>query len=338
MAPQTSVLIVDDEPAVRDLMSRWVSGLGLRPQTAANAAEALATLERQPYDVAVIDVMMPGHDGLWLTNELRRVQPHTAVIVATACAELMSGDAQPGLIADFLIKPFERERFVLAVDRGRQWRKQALEDLHWQALLAIELRDRAAVLSYLLDQRTQAGASDIDALSALVLERTPDVAAHSARVAHYAHAIAREMDVDRALGRDLDLAAHFHDIGKMAMPDAILRKPSALTQGEQTIMRLHVEVGAEMLEATPSLAFVAPAVRASHEWFGGGGYPRRIAGLAIPFVSRIIAVADAYDSMTQDRPYRVHRDSPDAVAEILRCSPAQFDPEIVDAFIPILGR
>lgn len=338
MAPVTSVLIVDDEPAVRDLMSRWVSSLGLRPQTAANADEALATLRVHHYDLAVIDVMMPGHDGLWLAGEMQREHPHTALIMATAYTELVGGDAQQAPIADFLIKPFQRERFALAVDRGRQWRKQALEEVHWHALLSIELRDRAAHISHALEQQVAAGADEADALGALVLERMPAVAAHGERVARYAQSVARELEVDRALGADLNVVARFHDVGKIAMPDALMSKPSPLTPGEMAIMRQHVEIGAEILEGTASLAFAAPAVRASHEWFGGGGYPRKTAGVAIPFVSRIVAVADAYDAMTQDHVYRIHLDSSDAVAEILRCSPVQFDPEIVAAFLAVLGR
>ena len=338
MTPLTSVLIVDDEPAVRDLMSRWVSSLGLRPQTASNADEALATLRLHHYDMAVIDVMMPGRDGLWLAGELQREHPHTAVIVATAHTELPGGDAPQAPIADFLIKPFQRERFALAVDRGRQWRKQALEEVHWHAMLSIELRDRAAQISHMLDERTAAGATEADALAALALERMPDVAAHGERVARYAHSVARELDVDRALCADLEIAARFHDIGKMAIPEALISKPSPLTPGERAIMSQHVDIGAEILEATRSLAVAAPAVRASHEWFGGGGYPRQTAGITIPFASRIIAVADGYDAMTQDRAYRRRLDSSDAVAELLRCSPAQFDPEIVAAFLAVLGR
>jgi putative two-component system response regulator len=334
----TSVLIVDDEPAVRDLMARWVSALGLRPWTASNANEALASMRTRHYDLAVIDVMMPGHDGLWLAAELRRKHPHTAVIVATAHTELLDGDAQQAPIADFLIKPFQRERFVLAVDRGRQWRRQVLEEGHWHAMLSIELKDRAAHIGHVLGERVKGGAREDEALRALQFERMPEVGAHAERVARYAHSVARELDVDRALGRDLELAARFHDVGKMAMPEALIAKPSPLTCGEMAIMRRHAEIGAEMLEAAGSLAVAAPAVRASHEWYGGGGYPRQAAGIAIPFVSRIIAVADAYDAMTQDRTYRVRLDSSDAVAEILRCSPSQFDPEIVAAFLVVLGR
>ena len=338
MTSLTSVLIVDDEPAVRDLMARWVTALGLRPQTASSADEALASLRLRHYDLAVIDVMMPGHDGLWLAAKMRREHPHTAVIVATAYTELLGADAQQAPIADFLIKPFQRERFALAVDRGRQWRKQALEELHWHAMLAIGLRDRAAQIVHLLDARVAAGDTEADALAALLLERSPDVAAHGERVARYACAVARELDVDRALGTDLEIAARFHDVGKMAIPDALISKPSPLTPGEVSIMRQHVDIGAEILESMPALAFAAPTVLASHEWFAGGGYPLNTAGIAIPFVSRIIAVADAYDAMTQDRAYRIRLDSSDAVGEILRCTPAQFDPEIVSAFLAVLGR
>jgi putative two-component system response regulator len=337
MNPLTSVLIVDDEPAVRDLIARWVSSLGLRPQTASNAHEALASLRLRHYDLAVIDVMMPGHDGLWLADELRRAHPHTAVIVATAHTELLSGGAQPPA-ADFLIKPFHRERFALAVDRGRQWRKRTLEEVHWQAVLSIELRDRAALISRALEVRAVAGEDEAGALAALALERTPDVAAHAERVTRYAHAVARELDVDRALGRDLDVAARFHDVGKLAMPEAIMAKPSPLTPAELAVMRQHAAIGAEILEATRTLGFAAAAIRASHEWYGGGGYPHQAAGIAIPFVSRIIAVADAYDAMTQDRAYRNRLDSSDAIAELIRCTPSQFDPEIVAAFLAVLSR
>ena len=338
MTPPDSVLIVDDEPAVRDLMVRWGTSLGLRPQTASSANEALASLRLRHYDLAVIDVMMPGHDGLWLANEMRRDHPHTAVIVATAYSELLTSDAHRAPIADFLIKPFQRERFALAVDRGRQWRKEALEEVHWHAMLSIELRDRAAQIGHFLDARVTAGARERDAMAALMLERIPAVAAHSERVARYAQSVARELDVDRALGDDLLIAARFHDVGKLAMPEALISKPSPLTAGEMAIMRRHVEMGAEILEATRTLGRAAPNVLASHEWFGGGGYPRRIAGIEIPFVSRIVAVADAYDAMTQGRTDRIRLDSSDAVAEILRCSPAQFDPEIVAAFLAVLGR
>jgi response regulator RpfG family c-di-GMP phosphodiesterase len=310
----------------------------LRSKTVSNADEALASLRLHHYDLAVIDVMMPGQDGLWLASEVQREHPATAVIVATAYTELLGDEAQQTPIADFLIKPFQRERFELAVDRGRQWRKLALEEVHWHALLSIELTDRAAQILHDLDRRVADGAREEDALAELFTARLPEVAAHGERVSRFAQSVAREVNLDDRLRADLDVAARFHDVGKLAMPEALISKPSLLTRSENAIMRRHSAIGAEILEATRSLATAAPAVRGSHEWFEGGGYPDKSAGAAIPLMSRIITVTDAYDAMTQDRAYRMRLNTADAVAEILRCSPSQFDPQIVAAFLSVLSR
>jgi putative nucleotidyltransferase with HDIG domain len=269
---------------------------------------------------------------------VQRDHPHTAVVIATAYTELLDGDAQQQPVADFLIKPFQRERFALAVDRGRQWRKQALEEVHWHAVLSIELRDRAAAVTTHVQERVALGDDEAEALLALAAERMPDTAEHCERVARFAQSVAREMGVLLEVGPELVVGARFHDIGKIAIPDALLTKPSPLTPGELAVMRQHVEVGVGILQATQTLAAAAPLVATSHEWFGGGGYPWKLAGEDIPLASRIISVVDAYDAMTQHRAYCVRLDSSDAVAELLRCCPAQFDPEIVAAFLAVLGR
>jgi putative two-component system response regulator len=334
-----TVLIVDDEPAVRDLMARWVTALGLRPTTAASADEALVTLRTQPCDLAIIDVMLPGHDGLWLAAELRRDHPQTAVIIATAYTELLGrdGDARP--IADLLVKPFQRDRFVLAVDRGRRWRQQTLDDWAWHARLTLELEVRTEQICAEIDRVHGSAGDESAALLAMANEQAPDVAAHSARVARYAASVAREMGCfEGALAGVLEPAARFHDIGKLAIPVSLLTKPSQLSPGEAVIVRKHVEAGAEILASTRTLQHLAPLVLASHEWFGGGGYPRQIAGSAIPLASRIVAIADAYDAMTQDRYYRVRLDSAEAALELRRCCPSQFDPDITTAFLGVLGR
>src|SRR5436305_7437751 len=179
MTPLSSVLIVDDEPAVRDLMSRWVSSLGLRAQTAANADEALATLREEHYDLAVIDVMMPGHDGLWLAAQLQRDHPHTAVVIATAYTELLGGRESNRPIADMLIKPFQRERFALAVDRGRQWRKETLDEVAWHARLSVEVRDHAEQIGAIVRAQAAAGIGEAETLIALGHARTPETMAHA---------------------------------------------------------------------------------------------------------------------------------------------------------------
>lgn len=337
MTPVTSVLIVDDEPAVRDLMSRWVSSLGLQVRTAGNADEALQNLHERHADLAFIDVMMPGKTGLWLAGELRREHPHTAVVLATAYTQLLDG-ARETAVADLLIKPFKRERFVLAIDRGRQWRQQAIADVEWHARLVAELSDCVGRISAAVTVARSRGADEGTHLMALAADRMPAVLEHGARVARYSVALARDLGVDGPTLPAIEAAARFHDIGKIAIPESLLSKPSPLTPGELAIMRRHVDAGAEILAATHSLAAVAPIVRATHEWFNGGGYPSKLSGSDIPLPSRIISVVDAYDAMTQDRSYRGRLDSSEAISELLRCAPAQFDPDIVIAFLTLLGR
>jgi putative two-component system response regulator len=336
MPSPTSVLIVDDEPTVRDLMARWVESLGLQPRTAANAEEALASLTAKHCDIAVIDIMMPGKNGLWLAGELRRDYPHTAVVLATAYSELLDGSSEP--VVDLLVKPFRRERFVLAVDRGREWRRRAVEEIEWHARLSKEVRERVAAVCQMLEQVRAKGGDEVTALLTIAQDRTPDVAAHSERVVRFCLSIAHDMPALDSGLTDLELGARFHDIGKIATPEPLLTKPSPLTPGEVAIMRLHVDAGSELVDGTAALRHLSPVVGASHEWFDGRGYPRKLAGSDIPLASRIIAVADAYDAMTQDRAYRSRLDSSEAVSELLRCSPTQFDPDVVVRFLTILGR
>ena len=333
-----NVLIVDDEPSVRDLMARWVSSLGLESSTAGNSDEALERLRARHHDLAVIDIMMPGRNGLWLAGELRRDHPDTAVVLATAYTEKFDEAEAEAPFADFLIKPFKRERFLLAVDRGREWRRQAQDEAAWHARLAQELDSGVAGLIGVLRERRAKGASEASILRNMAAERAPDVMVHGERVARYAVSLALELELDQAAVLTVELAARFHDIGKVAIPRALLTKPSKMTAGEFAVMQRHVEAGADLLDATESLRDLAPIVRTSHEWFGGGGYPAALAGAAIPFASRLIAVADAYDAMTETRAYRAQLDGSEAVAELLRCAPSQFDPDLVAAFLTCLGR
>ena len=342
MTPMNSVLIVDDERPVRDIMSRWARRLGLESQTAESAEDALAALRGYQPDMAIIDVMMPGRDGLWLANRLQRDHPQTAVVIATGHSEMLAGEAPetttaPHGIADFLIKPLERQRFELAVDRGRQWRQETLADRKWHAKLAFELRDRTNAMCGMLRNRAH-GVSELDVLTTCMRDRVPEVVLHSERVARFASSIACALEMPAEETAMLETSAKMHDLGKAAMPEALVSKPSALTSGETAIMRRHVDAGAEVLSSTETLASAAPIVLGSHEQFGGAGYPRQLSGSQIPLASRIIAVADAYDAMTQDRAYRRHLDSFEAVAELRRGCAAQFDPAVVNAFLSVLGR
>jgi putative nucleotidyltransferase with HDIG domain len=129
--------------------------------------------------------------------------------------------------------------------------------------------------------------------------------------------------------------ALLHDIGKIGVPDHILRKPGPLTENEWTTMRLHPDLGAKIIAHVPFLEEVAVIIRAHHERWDGNGYPVGTAGQAIPLGARIFAVADSFDAMTSDRPYRRGRQLDEALAEVERCSGSQFDPQVVTAFLAV---
>lgn len=131
--------------------------------------------------------------------------------------------------------------------------------------------------------------------------------------------------------------AELHDVGKFAIPDAILGKPGALTDDEWELVRRHPVVGQRILAAAPALVHLAEIVRATHERFDGRGYPDGLVGAEIPLVARVVAVCDAFDAMTANRPYRPALSAEDALAELRRCAGTQFDPAVVAAFLAEVG-
>ena len=185
--------------------------------------------------------------------------------------------------------------------------------------------------------RVSAGRQSTDVLLRALTERHPDLEGHLDGVSRLAVGVGRRLGLDDEALEQLRLAAELHDVGKVAIPDAIIAKPGPLDDDEWAFMRRHTIIGERIVAAAPALGPVAKLVRASHERWDGGGYPDGLAGNDIPLGARIVAVCDAYDAMRADRPYRRPRSAADAAAELRGCAGTQFDPAVVEAFVAELA-
>jgi len=198
-----------------------------------------------------------------------------------------------------------------------------------------EVQQKTAQLTDALKLLTQAYDDTLEALGSALSVKDEDTGAHSQRVTAYTISIAKNVPVPLPYLTVLAHAAFLHDIGKMAIPDKILRKPGPLDDSEKVIMRTHCEIGYNMLTRIPFLSDAAEIVLAHHEFFDGAGYPRGLRGEHIPLGARIISIANALDAMLSDRPYRNALRMSQAREEIRRCAGTQFDPRIVEVFLSI---
>jgi diguanylate cyclase (GGDEF)-like protein len=201
---------------------------------------------------------------------------------------------------------------------------------------ALRLADQRMYADKGLRRSAVAQQSATHVLLQIVRERDPALRAHTQEVGGWAANVARRLGADAVAVEQARLGGELHDVGKTAIPDAILGKPGALTDAEWAFMQTHTVVGERILLADSALAAIAPIARSHHERWDGTGYPDRLRREAIPAAARIVAVCDAYEAMVADRPYRAGRPHAEALAELERCAGSHFDPAVVEAFVDMM--
>jgi len=322
-------LVVDDEPRLRQVLVHLMQNDGFSCREAGNGAEALAVLQRESIPLVLSDLRMPQIDGIELLRQTRARYPDTAVVMITAVADVEVAVSCLAMGAmDYLTKPFHLEEVRARVSQALEKRRLILENRDYQD----RLEERVAVQARRLEDLFLAS---VQSLAEALEVKDPYTRGHSIRVSHYSSAIARVLNLDSDVVRQIELGGQVHDIGKIGVREAVLNKPGPLTDEEYAHIMTHPLVGWRILgpllsEAPLSLSIV----RSHHERWDGRGMPDGLAGADIPLEARITAVADSYDAMTSGRPYRPAQLAPvDALAEIRENSGKQFDPEIVQAFL-----
>jgi response regulator RpfG family c-di-GMP phosphodiesterase len=335
--PARSVLVVDDENGARDLMTRWLESGGYSVTTAASAEEALRRLNAQPAAVALCDIRMPGHDGVWLAERIRQQFPETAVIMATGVhdADAAVQTLRQGVI-DYLTKPFGKQRLREAVTRGLEFHHSAWDARLWRESLEQEMAIRRSRLISAVTGTSIENDEAVDAMLSMLTLTDREAYAHAYRVAALSVSIARTLGLPEEELAAIEHAGLLHDIGKLAIPEAILRKPAPLTAEEQALVRCHPTLATELIGRVPYLHHAVPLVRDAHERMDGLGFPRGIRASEVLLGARIVCVADAYDTMTRPRVFRDAMGPREALIEVERCSGSQFDPVVVSAFRRVL--
>ncbi|UCC67209.1 MAG: response regulator [Armatimonadota bacterium] len=319
------ILVVDDDAAVRSLLGRLLSDAGCRVECAPEAGAALQACRRGSFDLAMIDLRLPGPGGGELAASIADKWPNTAVIIATGVDDTVTAvRCMRGGAFDYLIKPFDLDDVVLRVERALERRRLLLESQRQRAELEGRVRSETRTA-----RRVFLGA--IKSLCWALEAKDDYTRGHSERVTRIAGEVARALGVPREDIRRIRLAGRLHDIGKIGVRESVLSKPGPLTEDEYRQVQTHPVIGEQILAPVLLDASTVRIVRHHHEHYGGAGYPDGLRTSAIPFGARVLAVADAFDALTSDRPYR-SRLSRERALEVLRGGAGtQWQPTLVEA-------
>lgn len=316
ISERPTILVVEDEPHIREVLSGLLGALGYRLLMAASAEQALDTLDVVSPDLVLTDVHLGAMSGIELCARLKADPRYELmpVVILTAVGDLEARVA--GLAAgadDFFTKPVE----------------------------FVELRTRLAALlrvKLLLGQLERAEAV-ITTLALTIEARDPYTLGHCDRLSRYAVALGEALGLDHDMVRALRLGGYLHDLGKISVPDGILLKPGPLDPIEQERIRAHPGAGSDLVVGLRSMELVRPIMRHHHEKWDGSGYPDGLKGEAIPLGARIISVVDVFDALHTERPYKAALSRSDAVSLLIRETDAGYwDPKVVETFLEILRQ
>lgn len=328
----THVLVVDDESAVREVVCMWLERLGYRCSRANSVSAALELLEHHTFDVVTSDINMPGQSGLELVRRMNEDHPETPVLMLTANADTqLAIEALTHGAYGYLLKPVKREEFLCQFTRAMEHRRLLIENREYTTLLEWKVSEQTRAIRVAHEET-------IARLVTACMFRDDETGGHIKRTGLSSALVAQSLGWSPEQVELIQLAAPMHDVGKVGIPDAILRKPGKLNEEEYAVMQTHAVIGAKMLanSLSPVLQMAEQIAHFHHERWDGAGYPDHLAGERIPLAARILAIVDFYDALTHDRVYRKAVDEKTVLKMIEQGRGAHFDPRVVDAFLNAL--
>jgi putative two-component system response regulator len=327
MSDRLRVLLADDDAAIRAVLAAMLPSDRFDVAEVEDGQGALEHLEFARVDLILSDLQMPRTGGLELLRRVREHDDTVAFIILTGAGTIENAVQALRLQADdYLIKPFNVDEVLLSVDRAVSYRRLLRENRAYRLQLEERVAEQAGEIEGLVVDALRSLAAAIEA-------RDDYTGGHVERVAHYAAATGRELGLSPDELRALWVGALLHDVGKIGVPDSVLRKPTQLTPEEYEQIKRHPEIGARIMEGSSFLRPGHAAVLHHQERWDGTGYPLGLSGEEISLSGRIVAVVDTYDAIVSSRPYRSAATNDEALTELRRHAGSQFDPTVVEAFV-----
>jgi putative nucleotidyltransferase with HDIG domain len=324
------ILLVDDENAILDTLTCMFGEIGWDVAIAATPAEALRLVSEERFRMAFVDNYLGSMEGIVLIDQLKDADPGLPFVIMTGNPNIdMAIRALKNGVADFLRKPFHFEDLLVSIEHVN--RKIELEQQKKDLLAGLEqtVREKTAELN-------QTYLSVLVTLSRTVENKDLGTYGHSMRVSEMSARIAQRLSLPASEIETVRAASQLHDIGKIGISDSILAKQGPLTEDEFRTIRRHPQKGVEILQPLKQFESLLPAILHHHERYDGSGYPAGLSDDAIPLSARIISVADTYDAILSDRPYRNAAAHEIAMKELRDWSGIQFDARVVSAFHQIV--
>ena len=326
------ILIVDDEAEITAILADLLE-VKYDCTTAGSAEEALELLSIQDYELVVSDITMPGMSGLDMIPHIRNSWPNSVVVMISGMQTVESAiDALRLGAFDYVMKPFDLRQVEAVVKRALEHQELIVSKQRYEDHLEELVEQRTTELDQALNSLEDAYRSTLKALTAALETRDLETHGHSERVVSYSMRLGREYRLDSQHTKSLEFGSLLHDIGKIGVPDLILRKPAKLTPEEWVLMRQHPSHGQQILRGIQFLEGAARVVAQHHEQWDGSGYPLGLRGEEIDICARIFSVADAFDAITSNRVYRKGKPYLAAAEELDAWAGKQFDPKVVEAF------
>ncbi len=341
-----NILVIDDEKTMCNLLKDSLSEQGYNVTTTQKAKDGLQHAQNSLFDLIITDLKMPKIDGIGIIRRIKKFDTGNMVIVITGYPSFDTVREALRLGAyDYITKPFNLEEIFFIVKRAIEFRrlqlanKKLMKELEEEnIILEKKVEERTGDLKELYKNMQSAYMATVKALAQAIDAKDHYTHSHSQNVTKYAVAIAKEMGFSQREVHTLREACQLHDLGKIGIHDYILNKSEKLTQEEWEKIRSHSLRGAEILEPLTFLDKVIILIRQHHERYDGTGYPNGLIGEKIKLGARIIAVADAFDAMISERPYRKAYSKKYAISKLKETSGTQFDPQIVKVFLEVLKK